>query len=171
MGAFLAVYSAGLLVSSPFPKTLSGEGVGVVRERLKGAHAENLSSFSSTPWAHFHHAIRSANGVFIMLDNHHGIASRDKFFKGIEQKDIVAGVQADGGLVQHVEDTTEAGAQLSRQPYPLNLSTAQALGGPVQGQIMKSHFRQKMAPFSHLMRNGFGDGVVGGRGSIPEKME
>ena len=53
--------------------------------------------------------------------------------EGAQQAVVVALVQADGGLVQHVHDAGEAGADLARQADALGLAAGQGVGGTFQG--------------------------------------
>ena len=55
-----------------------------------------------------------ANGLFVVLDHHHGVADVAHALERLEQSLIVTLMQADGWLVQYVDHTREVGADLAR---------------------------------------------------------
>jgi len=57
---------------------------------------------------------------------------------------IVAGMQANGGLVEHVAHTLQIGAQLRSEANALRLAAAEGGRTPVQGQIAQAHFLEKL---------------------------
>jgi hypothetical protein len=48
-----------------------------------------------------------ADGVFVVLDDEDGVAEVAEVFEGVDEALIVALVEADGGLVEDVEDAAE----------------------------------------------------------------
>ena len=53
--------------------------------------------------------------VFVMLDDDHGIADIAQVFQRFQQPGIVALVEADRGLVEHVEHAGEGPSRSARQ--------------------------------------------------------
>ncbi len=66
--------------------------------------------------------IGGANGVLVVLDHDDRVPQVAKLLERTEQPLVVALVQSDAGLVQDVEDTHQAGADLSREADPLGLA-------------------------------------------------
>ena len=62
------------------------------------------------------------DGLLVVFDNDHRIAQVAQSAKAFQQAGIVALVQADRGLVEHVENTGQAGADLAGQTDPLALA-------------------------------------------------
>src|SRR5205814_2885524 len=52
--------------------------------------------------------------------------------EGLDQPGVVALVETDARLVEDVEDTHQAGADLRRQPDPLRLPAGEGVGGALQ---------------------------------------
>ena len=75
------------------------------------------------------HVVGGADGVLVMLDHDHGVAEVAQALEGFEQARIVALVQADRRLVEHVEHAGEAGADLRGEPDALALAAGQRAGG------------------------------------------
>ena len=63
-----------------------------------------------------------------MLDHDHGVADVAQVLERLEQARVVALVQADRGLVEHVEHAGEAGADLRGEPDALALAARQRAG-------------------------------------------
>jgi hypothetical protein len=66
--------------------------------------------------------------VLVMLDDDHGIADVAQVPQRIQQPGIVALMQADRRLVEHVEHAGQAGADLRRQTDALALAAGQRAG-------------------------------------------
>ena len=64
----------------------------------------------------------------------------------LEQPVVVALVQPDRRLVEHVEHADQPGADLRGQPDPLRLPAGQRRRCPVQRQVVKPHVEQEAQP-------------------------
>src|SRR5258708_39022600 len=73
--------------------------------------------------------IGAANGVFIVLDDEHGVAEIAELLEGAEEAIVVTGVQADGRLVENVQDAAEARKDLRGQTDALRLAAGERGGG------------------------------------------
>ena len=58
-----------------------------------------------------------------MLDDEQGVAALAEGFEGVEEFDVVARMESDGGFVQNVENATEIGAELCGEADALGLTT------------------------------------------------
>ena len=63
--------------------------------------------------------VGAADGVFVVLDHHQRVALVAELAQGVEQDPVVARMQADGRLVQHVAHALQVAAELGRQPDAL----------------------------------------------------
>ena len=50
------------------------------------------------------YVVGNADGILVMLDHDHGVAEIAQPLEGFEQPRVVALMQADGGLVQYIEN-------------------------------------------------------------------
>ncbi len=66
-----------------------------------------------------------------MLDHDHRVAEIAQAFECFQQPVVVALVQADGGLVQHVEHARQARADLAGEADALAFPARQRAAGPV----------------------------------------
>ena len=62
--------------------------------------------------AHIDQIVCGANGVFVVLDHQHRIPQIAQPRQGFQQAVVVTLVEPDGGFVEHVQNTGQAGANL-----------------------------------------------------------
>ncbi len=92
----------------------------------------------------------------------------------LEQALVVALVQADRGLVEHVEDTGEARADLGGETDALALAARQGAGAARQRQVIETDVEQEGQPLADLLQDAAGDlrllGVEGARKAAEPRM-
>ena len=92
-----------------------------------------------------------------MLHDEHGIAEIAQALQGVEQAGVVPLVQADGGLVQHIEHARQARADLRGEADALALAARQGAGRPRQGQVVQPHLHQEPQAIVDLLQDAAGD--------------
>ena len=80
--------------------------------------------------------------------------------QGLDQPVVVALVQADRRLVQHVEHADQAGADLGGQPDALRLAAGQGAGAAVQRQVVEADVDQEPQPGVDLLEHPLGDHLL-----------
>ena len=68
------------------------------------------------------HIIRAPDRFFIVLDHQHGVAQVAKILQRSQQPAIVAMVQSDRRLIEHIEHAAQLRSNLRGQPNPLTLA-------------------------------------------------
>ena len=104
--------------------------------------------------------IGQSNRVLVMLDHDHGIAEVAQPLQRVEQPRVVALVQADRGLVQHVEHAGQARADLGGEADALALAARQRARGARQRQVIKADVEQEGQPLADLFQDAGGDLVL-----------
>src|SRR5215510_9648116 len=66
-------------------------------------------------------------------------------------------MEADGGLVEHVADPAEVGAELCGEADALRLSPRQGIGAPVEREVREPDLREKAQPGEYLTQRSLGD--------------
>ena len=89
-----------------------------------------------------------------------GVAEVTEPDQGFEQPVVVALVQADGRLVEHVEDAHQPRADLGGQPDPLRLTSGQRRGRAVEGEVVEPDVEQEAEPRVDLLEHPFRDVLV-----------
>src|SRR3712207_5630515 len=95
-----------------------------------------------------------------MLDDEHGVAEVAEALQRDEQAVVVALVEADRGLVEHVEDAGEAGADLAGEADALALAAGESAGGAVEIQIIEADIVEEAEALVDLLEDGAGDFLV-----------
>src|SRR5262249_43429893 len=79
---------------------------------------------------------------------------------GFEQALVVALVEADRGLVEHVEHAGEAGADLAGEPDALALAARQRAGIAGERQVIEAHIVEEAQPLADLLEDALADLVL-----------
>ena len=101
--------------------------------------------------------IRETNGVLVVLDHDHGVAEIAQPLEGVEQAGVVALVQADGGLVQHVEHARQPRADLGGEADALALAAGQRAGCARQRQVIEADIDQEGQALADFLEDSAGD--------------
>ncbi len=111
--------------------------------------------------AKIHHVVGAANGFFVVLDDQHRIAQVAQSFERGEQPAVVARVQADGGLVEHVENAAQSRADLRGQANALRFAAGKRGGRAIEGEIAEPDGEQKIEALGDFGQRAAGDLVAG----------
>ena len=93
---------------------------------------DDLAAVLAGARADVDHPVGGADGVLVVLDDDQRVAEVAQPDQRLDQPAVVALVQADRRLVEHVEHADQAGADLGGQPDALRLAAGQRAGGPVE---------------------------------------
>src|SRR5690554_6529898 len=117
--------------------------------------------------ADIEYMVGSTDGILVMLYHDHGVAQIAQLNEGLEQPVIVALMQTDGGLVENVHHTHQAGADLAGQAYTLSLASGKGLGAALQSEIVKADVNQKFQPGVDFVNDLLGDlALASGQGQL-----
>ncbi len=87
------------------------------------ARVDNSAAMDTRPRAKIDYKICRLDGLLVMLDYQNRVAKVAQPAQSAYQARIVALMQADSWLVQHVEHLGQPRAKLTRQPYALGFSS------------------------------------------------
>ena len=121
--------------------------------------------------ADIHHVVGREDGLLVMLHHEHAVAEIAQRLQRLEQPRIVALVQADGGLVQHIEHTGEARADLRGEPDALAFAAGQRAGRAGQREIIEAHIVEERKPLADLLQDAPGDLVLLRRELAGQRLE
>ena len=77
--------------------------------------------------------------------------------EGLDEAAVVALVEPDAGLVEHVEDADEAGADLGGEPDALGLAARERPRSAGERQVVESHVEKEAEPGVDLLEDLHGD--------------
>ena len=95
-----------------------------------------------------------------MLHHQYRVAQVPHLLEGVNELQVVPLVEADAGLIQHVEHALELGANLRSQADTLALAAGQRRRAAIQGEVAKAHVVQEAQPFADLLQHLLGDDRV-----------
>ena len=89
-------------------KILSGERARVFHDVLRRAFGDDLAAVDAGRRADVDHVVGLKDRLLVVLDHDHRVAEVAEVLQRFEQARVVALVQADRGLVQHIEHAGQA---------------------------------------------------------------
>ncbi len=98
--------------------------------------------------------VRSANGLLIVFDDDDAVAFGAQQVERSEQLGVVARVQANRRLVEHVTSAAQVRAQLSCETHPLRFPSCQGVRSAVQREIAEADSLQEAQPVGGLRLDG-----------------
>jgi hypothetical protein len=108
-----------------------------------------------------------ADGVFVVLDDEDGVAEVAKLDEGFDEAVVVALVEADGGLVEHVEDAAQAGADLCGEADALAFAAGERGGVAVEREVGEADGAEEFEALDDLALDAVGDeGFARGEGEV-----
>ena len=95
-----------------------------------------------------------------MLDDEDGVAEVAQVFERGDEALVVALVEADGGLVEDVEDAAEARADLGGEADALAFAAGEGGGGAVERQVAEADGVEELEALDDFALQAVGDEAV-----------
>ena len=89
----------------------------------------------------------------IVLDDDHRVADVAQALERFDQARVVALMQADRRLIEHIHDAGQAGADLAGQAYALRFTARQRVRRAVERQVVEADIDQKLQTIGYLMHD------------------
>ncbi len=83
------------------------------------------------------------DGLVIVLDDQDGVAQIAQALEGAQQAGVVARVQADGRLIQHIQHAHQARADLGGQADALGFAAGERARRARQGEVIQADIDQE----------------------------
>ena len=101
--------------------------------------------------------VARADRLLVVLDDDHRVAQVAQPGQRVDQPAVVALVQPDRRLVEHVQHADEPGADLAGQPDPLRLAAGQRARRAGQREVVEADVEQEPEPGVDLLGDPLGD--------------
>ena len=141
----------------------SGDRRRIALQIGRRALRHDLPAEASGTRADVDHMMGAADGFFVVLDHHQGVALGLELLQRVEQNAVVARMQADGRFVQDVAHPAQVRAQLCRQTDALRLAARERWRGAIERQIAQPDLLQEVQSRVQLGQNIAGDLGVSAR--------
>ena len=119
----------------------AGGGIAQARELRCGALRHQAAAARAGAGAQIDHVIGAADRVLVVLDHDQRIALGAQPVQRVEQRHVVARVQADGGLVEHVAHALQVRAELRGEADALRLAAGQRRRGAIRAADSRGRHR------------------------------
>ncbi len=107
--------------------------------------------------AHIHQEVSREDRRLVMLDHNNRVPQIPETMKVLEESKVVSLMEADARFIQNIQDTHEAGTDLSGQTDPLPLACRKGDRSSVNRQVIQPHVDHEIEPFDDLLENRCGD--------------
>ncbi len=91
--------------------------------------------------------------VLVVFDDDHGVADVSQVFERVEQPRVVALMQPDRRLVEHVKHARQPGADLRGEADALAFAAGERAGGPRQRQVLQADVIQEFQPVANFLQD------------------
>ncbi len=147
-------------------QVLGGQRPGVAGEPVERALVDHAAAVLAGPQPQIDDVVGDRDHVGVVLDDQHGVALVAQLPQDRDEPQVVARMQADGRLVQHVQRVDQRRAQRRGQVDALRLAARQRRRQPVQRQVVQADVAEEAQPLDDLAQH-----LVGNRGVLLAKRE
>src|SRR5439155_18405884 len=138
-------------------EVLAGERLVRLSHLLWSPRGYEISAVAAGARAEVDHVVGAPDSLLVVLDHEHRVAEVAQALERPEQALVVARMQADRGLVEHVEHAAQLRADLCRQPNALAFAARERGGGAVEAQITQANAAQILQPLADLVDDATGE--------------
>ena len=134
-------------------QVVRGEG-GLARQQLVvGAGEDHLAAVLAGAGAQVDDVVALLDDLRVVLHHHHGVVVGAQPVEDLHQPVAVPRMQADGGLVQHVQRVHQGRADGGGEVHPLQLAAGQGAGLAVEGQVVQAHAHEVVEAAADLVEH------------------
>ena len=141
-------------------EVLAGDGRGVVHDLLRCAVGDEVAAVFAGSGAEIEDVVGLADGVFVVLDDEDGVAEVAQVFERVDQALVVALMQADGRLVEYVEDAAKARTDLRGEADALALAAGESRCRSIEREVAEADGVEKFEALDDLALQAVGDDAV-----------
>ena len=128
-----------------------------VHDALDLTAVDDLTTVLAGARADVDDPVALADRLFVVLDDDHGVAQVAQPRQRVDQAPVVALVQTDRRLVEHVQGAHQARPDLTGEPDPLRLAAGQRAGRTRQREVVEADVEQEPEPGVDLFGDPLGD--------------
>src|SRR5258706_5350165 len=134
-----------------------GQRVGLAHDFFRRSVGDQASAVASGTGAEVDYVIGAANCLFVVLYHQHSVAQVAQVLERGKQAAVVAMMQADRWLVQHVEHAAQFRANLCGETDALAFTAGKSRRRAVERNVVQPHRVQELQALHHFMHNAAGN--------------
>ena len=135
----------------------SGDGLRVGGDFGDGAGGEDVAAELARAGAEVEEVVGGADDVGVVLDDEDGVAEVAQGVEDADELGGVAGVQADGGLVEYIECADQARAERCGELDALRFAAGERGGEAVEGEVVEADLDEEVDALADLFEDFAGD--------------
>ena len=132
----------------------------VREEALDRPRVDDLAAVLAGAGPDVDHPVGDLDRLLVVLDDEHGVAEVAEAHERVDEAAVVALVEPDRRLVEHVQHADQAGADLAGQADALGLAAGQRAGRAGQREVVEAHVEQEAHAGVDLLHDPLGDHAV-----------
>ena len=142
-------------------EVLAGQRGGILGDFGRRAGGDHVATVLAGAGAEVDEVVGGEHRALVVLDHDHGVAEVAQPVEGRDQLLVVALVQADRGLVEHVHHADQAGADLGGEADPLRLAAGEGARRAAKREVADADVLEEGEPFGDLAHDQAGDRPLG----------
>ncbi len=135
---------------------------GFADDLFNGPGRQNLAAKLARAGTEVEQVVCRAQDVGIVLDDQDGVAQVAQLVEDADETGGVARMQADGGLVQHIERAHQPRAQRGRELDALRFPAGKSGGEAVEGEVIEADRVEESEALADLFQDAAGDLLLHG---------
>lgn len=128
----------------------------MVQDFLECAGGDDFAATAACAGSQVEDSVGAAHGLLVVLDDDERVSFFGQRLEGVKEAFVVARMEADGRLVQHIKDAAQVGAKLGGEADALGLTAGKGLRAAVEGKVVESDLGKKFQALAD-----FGDHIAG----------
>ena len=149
-------------LDAPLPgEVLAGQRGRVAGDLLRRPLRDHVAAVFAGPRTEVDEVVGGEHRALVVLDDDHRVAEVAQPVEGPDQLLVVALVQPDRGLVEHVHDADQAGADLRREADPLRLAAGERARRAGEREVADADVVEEGEPFGDLADDQASDRALG----------
>src|SRR6266540_476258 len=138
-------------------KIAAGERLRIGDDLLRRALSDDAASGLARAGTHVDDMVGGADRSLVVLDHDHRVAEVTQALERLDEPRVVALVQADRGLVEHVHHAGQSRTDLAREADALPLAARERLGGALERQVIQPDVDQELEAVRDFAHDALGD--------------
>ena len=130
-------------LDSTLAREILAREAGARLDRVGRPVVDDLAALRAGARPEVDHVIGGADRLLVVLDDDDAVAEIAQAPEGGDEARVVASVQADARLVEHVHHAGQLAPELAREAYALRLAAAQRRPGPLERQVVEADVDQE----------------------------
>src|SRR4029077_19451107 len=130
------------------------------RDVVERSLCHNLAAGPLCARTQIKNVVGSPNRFFIVFDYDDGVPKIAQFSQCSQQTRVVALMQTDARFIENVENTSQTGADLCGESYPLRFAPGKRAALAIQCQVAKPDLHKKLQPRANLADHVCHDGLL-----------